>query len=125
MSEIKLEINGKVVLVSGANRGIGKAIVVELLERGASKVYAGARNVASLDALKATYGDRVVPISLDVTNDHSIEEATKQIHDLDILINNAGVFSLGRYIFFIGQQQLERKPGCKRMGIVEVIECSS
>jgi len=75
MSKVKLDPKGKVALISGANRGIGKAIAVELLERGAGKVYAGARNVDTLKELVSKYGDRVVPVALDVTQDGSIENA--------------------------------------------------
>ncbi len=58
MEKKKISIQGKVALVSGSNRGIGKAITVELLENGAKKVYAGARNINSLEELKANYGER-------------------------------------------------------------------
>ena len=91
MTTIKVESKGKVALVSGSNRGIGKAITIELLNRGASKVYAGARNVSSLDELKAQYGDRLIPVQLDITNDASITAAAGKVEGLDILVNNAGV----------------------------------
>ncbi|MDW3211254.1 MAG: SDR family oxidoreductase [Reichenbachiella sp.] len=91
MSEVKINPEGKVALVSGGNRGIGKAIVVELLERGAKKVYAGARNPETLVVLKEKYGDRLVPLKLDVTDEATIAEAAKVASDVEILINNAGV----------------------------------
>lgn len=91
MSEVKINPEGKVALVSGGNRGIGKAIVIELLERGAKKVYAGARNPETLVVLKEKYGDRLVPLKLDVTDKSTVEEAVKTANDVEILINNAGV----------------------------------
>lgn len=91
MSEVKINPEGKVALVSGGNRGIGKAIVVELLERGAKKVYAGARNPETLVVLKEKYGDRLVPLKLDVTDKSTVAEAVKTASDVEILINNAGV----------------------------------
>lgn len=98
MSEVKLNPNGKVALVSGANRGIGRAVVEELINRGASKVYAGARNIDSLNGLKAEYGDKVVPVQLDVTDQASMDKAAGQIDHLDILVNNAGRLAVGPII---------------------------
>ena len=66
-------------------------MVIELLNKGAAKVYAASRNTDSLNELKAKYGDRIVPIALDLTNDDSIAAVKDQVKDLDILINNAGV----------------------------------
>lgn len=96
MSKMNVNPQGKTALISGANRGIGQAIAVELLENGIKKVFAGARNLDSLKELQSRYGDRVVPVQLDVTDEVSISEAAAQIDDLDILVNNAGVFSIGK-----------------------------
>ncbi len=95
MSVIKINPKGKIALISGANRGIGKSIAIELLNRGAEKVYAGARDVATLKELVIEFGDRVIPIQLDVTDSISIANAASKIDKLDILVNNAGVFSIG------------------------------
>ncbi|MDC0074034.1 SDR family NAD(P)-dependent oxidoreductase [Alphaproteobacteria bacterium] len=82
-----MEIKNKNILVTGANRGIGKCLVEEFLSRGVSKVYAAARNI---DTLK--FDDkRVTKVDLDVTNFKGIEKTAKNIPTLDILINNAGV----------------------------------
>ena len=79
---------GKTVLVTGANRGIGKALVDEALARGAKRVYAGTRQ--QLDHPD----DRVVPVTLDVTDAGQIQAAVEQVGSLDILINNAGVVAV-------------------------------
>jgi NAD(P)-dependent dehydrogenase (short-subunit alcohol dehydrogenase family) len=80
-----MAIADKTVLVTGANRGIGAALVEEALRRGASRVYAGARRpVAHEDG-------RVTPLTLDVTNAAQIQRAVEEVDTLDILINNAGV----------------------------------
>lgn len=97
MSRIKISPKSKVALVSGSNRGIGKAITIELLQRGAKKVYVGARNLDTLKELKAKYGERLVPIALDVTDNTSIEKVAQTAIDLEILINNAGVFEAGGF----------------------------
>jgi NAD(P)-dependent dehydrogenase (short-subunit alcohol dehydrogenase family) len=76
---------GKAILVTGANRGIGQALVDESLKRGAKRVYAGTRQpLANAD-------ERVTPILLDVTDRAQIDHAVEQVPSLDILINNAGV----------------------------------
>jgi NAD(P)-dependent dehydrogenase (short-subunit alcohol dehydrogenase family) len=78
-------VAGKTVLVTGANRGIGRAFVEEALRRGARRVYAGTR------APVAPADERVVPVTLDVTNAAHIRDAVAQVESLDVLINNAGI----------------------------------
>jgi len=80
-----MTIEGKTVLVTGANRGIGQALVTEALNRGASRVYAGTRQPL------AHPDPRVTPLALDVTDAAQVQAAAGQIESLDILINNAGV----------------------------------
>jgi NAD(P)-dependent dehydrogenase (short-subunit alcohol dehydrogenase family) len=84
-------IQGVTAFVTGANRGIGAALVEALLERGAARVYACARRTASLDWLVAKYGARVVPVALDVRNDLQIAAAVQAAPDVQLLINNAGI----------------------------------
>ena len=80
-----MKIEGKTVLVTGANRGIGQALVTEALTRGAARVYAGTRqSLAHPDA-------RVTPLNLDVTNAAQIRAAAESVESLDILVNNAGI----------------------------------
>lgn len=97
MSDLKISPVGKVVFISGANRGIGKALAIALLEKGAKKVYAGARNPRSLNEIVSHYGDRLIPVQLDVTDQSSINQAAKIAHDVQILINNAGVLRPGGF----------------------------
>jgi NAD(P)-dependent dehydrogenase (short-subunit alcohol dehydrogenase family) len=81
-----MKIADKAVLVTGANRGIGRALVTEALSRGARRVYAGTRQP------QAHSDERVTPLPLDVTSAAQIQQAAGQAGSLDILINNAGVF---------------------------------
>ena len=82
---------GKVVLVTGANRGIGKALAIKALKLGASKVYATARDVLKLAELKAIDSNRVVALELDVTNQKQVNAAAATAGDVEIIINNAGM----------------------------------
>lgn len=85
------KIKGKIVLVTGANRGIGRAFVDGLLEAGVSKIYAAARNTDTLKDLAEKNPDRIVPIKLDVNQPNVIEALAKDLTDVDVLINNAGI----------------------------------
>jgi NAD(P)-dependent dehydrogenase (short-subunit alcohol dehydrogenase family) len=80
-----MTIEGKTVLVTGANRGIGRALVEEALRRGAKRVYAGTRQPL------AHSDERVTPLRLDVTEAGEIQAAVESVESLDVLINNAGV----------------------------------
>ena len=79
-----MTIEGQTVLVTGASRGIGRALVQEALARGAARVYAGTRQ-----PLEHPDG-RVTPLILDITNPEQIRDAAGQVESLDILVNNAG-----------------------------------
>lgn len=86
-------LKNKSVLVTGANRGIGRAIVEEALARGAKKVYAAVRNLDSAKPLVDEYGDRVLPVYVDMTNQDSITAAATTAHDVEVVVNNAGVLT--------------------------------
>ncbi|MEJ3657992.1 SDR family NAD(P)-dependent oxidoreductase [Actinomycetes bacterium KLBMP 9759] len=81
-----MTLTGKTVLITGANRGIGRALVEEALSRGAARVYAGTRK-----ALNPT-DERVTPLVLDLTDAAQINLAAESVDSLDVLINNAGVY---------------------------------
>lgn len=78
-----MNISEQSVLVTGANRGLGRQLALELIARGA-KVYAGARNADSIDYPEAT------PLQLDITNPESVSAAAEVAKDVTVLINNAG-----------------------------------
>jgi NAD(P)-dependent dehydrogenase (short-subunit alcohol dehydrogenase family) len=83
------DIQGQIALVTGASRGLGKAFVAGLLDRGAAKVYAAARDPRAVEGTDP----RVVPVRLDVTDPDSVAALAGQVDDLTMLVNNAGVFA--------------------------------
>jgi len=99
-----MNIQNSTAFVSGANRGIGKAIVESLLKNGAKKIYAAARDISTLSTYDQTL---VCPVSLDVTEPHSIEMAVRLAGDVNVLINNAGVLDFGD-ILTVSEAQLKR-----------------
>jgi NAD(P)-dependent dehydrogenase (short-subunit alcohol dehydrogenase family) len=84
-----VDVKGSTALVTGANRGIGRAFTQALLDHGAAMVYAAARDPASVQVPGA------VPLRLDVTDPGQVAEAAKVADDVDIVINNAGVGGYG------------------------------
>jgi NAD(P)-dependent dehydrogenase (short-subunit alcohol dehydrogenase family) len=84
-----MDISGSVALVTGANGGIGRAFVAELLKRGAAKIYVAARDPASLSDLLKDDG-RLVPLRLDVTDSAEVAAAATAAPDVTLLVNNAG-----------------------------------
>jgi NAD(P)-dependent dehydrogenase (short-subunit alcohol dehydrogenase family) len=86
-----MNIQDRRVLITGANRGLGRALALAFANAGAKEVFAGARKPADLESLRA---DRITPIKLDVTVDENVN-ATRQLGPIDILVNNAGVAGYG------------------------------
>lgn len=80
-----MNLDNKSVLITGANRGIGRALVDEALRRGAKRVYAGTRGPLQIG------DERITPLALDVTSVAQIQQAARKIDSLDVLINNAGI----------------------------------
>ena len=90
-----MQLSGRIALVTGANRGVGAALVDALMERAARKVYAGARDVSSLDGAVSQHGSRLVPIQLDVTKRSDIDAAADMCSDVEVLVSNAGLAPAG------------------------------
>lgn len=90
-----MKLENKTIFVTGANRGIGKAIVDALLKQPVTKIYAAARNI---DALPNFNDARVVLVKLDITDANQITVAVEQAQDVNVLINNSGVLSFASVI---------------------------
>lgn len=87
-----MQLSNAVVLITGANRGIGLALAREALERGARRVYAAARDPSRVQL------PGVVPIQLDVTDPDQVLRAARDCPDVNVLINNAGVAETGGFL---------------------------
>jgi NAD(P)-dependent dehydrogenase (short-subunit alcohol dehydrogenase family) len=87
-----MQIDGAVALVTGANRGLGRAYAAGLVSRGAAKVYGAARNPA------AVTDTGVTPIALDITDAGRVAEVARQCADVSLLVNNAGILKYSTFI---------------------------
>ena len=89
--KINYDIKDKTALVTGANRGIGKAIVESFLNHGATKVYAAVRNLDSAAPLVEKYGNKVIPVQIDLAKPETLTAAAEIMRDVQVVVNNAGV----------------------------------
>ena len=107
------KITGKAILVTGGNRGIGRALVEEALQQGAHRVYASTRGTR-------THSDeRVTPLDLDVTDPAAIRAAAGAVESLDILVNNAGI---ALYDDLTDRSAIERHLAVNLFGPYEIIQ---
>lgn len=90
-----MKLDNKTVFVSGANRGIGKALVEALLKRKVKKIYAAARETSTLSIWNDT---RIVPVLLDITKPDQIKTAALKAQDTDVLMNNAGTLAFASVV---------------------------
>jgi NAD(P)-dependent dehydrogenase (short-subunit alcohol dehydrogenase family) len=112
-----MKIEGSVALVTGANRGLGKALVSALLEAGAAKVYAAARDERKL----GSRGVRVVPLTLDTTKPEQIAAAVAKAGDVTLLINNAGV-ATSQNVLTMGAAEIDADFRTNVLGTLSVIK---
>src|SRR5437868_4827997 len=92
-----MEIKGRRILITGASRGLGRALTFVFAKEGAREILAGARKSGDVEKLKhdaTALGAPITPLKLDVTNDDDIQAAAK-LGFIDILVNNAGIAGYG------------------------------
>lgn len=116
------QIKDSIALVTGANRGIGKAIVEGLLSHGAAKVYAAVRNTSSAAELVRVHGNRVVPIEFDLTRPETIATAAKTASDVTLVVNNAGVFRSATPLAEDALEALEFEMNVNVYGLIRVAQ---
>ncbi|HKS17780.1 MAG TPA: SDR family oxidoreductase [Bradyrhizobium sp.] len=109
-----MNIEGCVALVTGANRGLGKAYVEALLDAGCAKVYAGMRTGGTEP------GERLVPIPLDVTSSQSVAAAAARCRDVNLVINNAGVMSRTPVLSKDVEVALQREMDVNVLGLIRM-----
>lgn len=114
-----MNIKETVAIVTGANRGIGRAIVEELLDHGAVRVYATARRLADLESVVALDPNRVRALQLDVTNPSEIAAAAASAKDVNLLVNNAGVLDFGS-LLDVASEALRRNMDTNYYGTLHV-----
>src|SRR5690606_28973790 len=85
------ELKDKTILITGADGGLGTALVIEFIARNVKKIYATGLKLDNLKRVFEKFADIVVPIELDVTNTESIQKCADLCSDTEILVNNAGV----------------------------------
>lgn len=120
--KIHYDIKGKIALVTGANRGIGKAIVDAFLNNGAAKIYAAVRNLNSAIPIVERYGDMVVPVQLDLTKPETIIAAAEIAQDVQVVVNNAGVFIASTPMDSDAIDSLERGMEINVLGLIRMAQ---
>ncbi|MDP5029828.1 SDR family oxidoreductase [Paraglaciecola sp.] len=113
-------IKDKVALVTGANRGIGKAIVESFISHGAKKVYLAVRDPKSTAELSEQYGNKVVTLTLDAGDAESITLAASQATDVDVVVNNAGVLEVASPLSDNVEEALAHEFKVNVLGLIRV-----
>ncbi len=109
-----MQINGATVLVTGGNRGLGKAFVEEFLDRGAKTVYAAARDPRTVT------NPHAVAVPLDVTDHASIERAAELAGDVTLVVNNAGIDTYSRSFLDSDRADIRREFDTNLFGPIDV-----
>jgi NAD(P)-dependent dehydrogenase (short-subunit alcohol dehydrogenase family) len=118
----KVSIENRTAIVNGANRGIGKAIVEALLNNGAARVYAAVRDLESAAPLQETYGDKIIPVRLDLDAPETIIAAAEQAQDVEIVVNNAGILTVTDVLDAGAIESLDREMTVNVQGLLRMAQ---
>lgn len=118
-------IKGKIALVTGANRGIGKAIVESLIANGAKKVYLAVRNTESSKEIEAQFQDKVVALAADVADTASINNLATLADDVEIVVNNAGIMQVSSPLSEGAEASLQQQFDVNVFGLMRVANAFS
>ena len=116
------DIKDKVILITGANRGIGKTLVDSFIERGAKKVYAAVRTLDTAKPLSATHGNKIAPIRIDLEDPKSITAAALTAKDVEVVVNNAGVLKISTPLDVNALESLEFEMNVNVYGLIRMIQ---
>jgi NAD(P)-dependent dehydrogenase (short-subunit alcohol dehydrogenase family) len=121
VNEAGHSVKNKIVLITGANRGIGKKLVDECIRQGSAKVYAAVRTLSSAQPLVDQY-ENVHAIYMDLSKPETIEKAALEANDVQIVINNAGILSHTDPLSPNAVQQLEQEMQVNVYGFMHVAQ---
>lgn len=116
----KISVRNSAVFVTGANRGIGRAIVEEAINRGASLVYAAARDTSKLSEAAEQSNGKIIPVELDVTNQNQILKAAQRAKDTKVLINNAGIAGFSGFMYHFSEESARKELEVNYLGPLNV-----
>lgn len=117
---MSFDVKDKIALVTGANRGIGKAIVESFIQHGAKKVYLAVRNLDSASELVSAHGDKVVPVHVDISKADTITELATKATDVNIVVNNAGILETAEPLADHSESALQREFDINVFGLIRM-----
>jgi NAD(P)-dependent dehydrogenase (short-subunit alcohol dehydrogenase family) len=121
--KMTFDLENKIVLITGANRGIGASLVKAFLLAGAKKVYAAVRSIESASHLVETYGkDKVFPILIDLADPKTITTAAKEASDVEVVVNNAGVLKVDDPLADTATSSLEYQMNVNVYGLLHMAQ---